>query len=102
MKHIDINLSSARLESFSVDLNADVPEITATIGLLTPGLNKIATFCVSTKAYYSDDTRFDMPLQLIEPIKYIGNELERILAAMVMRTCKQLTAPVRKKGKKKC
>lgn len=76
MKSIDININQAKLLSYHVEMNDDLPEVTATIGLLA-GEKQISTFSLSTKSW--QDVNFDLPISMIEPIKEIAKALEVVL-----------------------
>ena len=77
MKKIDISITKAKIISYNVELNDDLPEVTATIGLFTETDKQISTFSLSTKTFYSQS--FELPIEMIEPIKNIAQELETVL-----------------------
>lgn len=76
MKKIDIQINRAEILSYEVSLKDTEVDVSATIGLFA-GKNKISTFTLGTKSW--DDKNFDLPIQLVEPIREIAQELENIL-----------------------
>jgi len=77
MKKINIAITKAKIISYSVDLNDDTPDVTATIGLFTGADKQISTFSLSTKSWH--EAQFEIPFEMINPIKEIAQELETIL-----------------------
>lgn len=61
MKKLDINITKAQLESFSLTLN-EKPVINASLGLYTEGGKKITTYAASSNAW--DETKkLEIPLE---------------------------------------
>jgi hypothetical protein len=89
MKPIDISINHAKLTGFVVELNDDKPEISATIALLAPSGKKVATYSLSTNAY-NRDIRFDLPFDIVPPIKDVADVLERIITLHCQGTMMQL------------
>lgn len=58
MKKIAINISHAKIESFSVELSGEFPTVSATIWLYTESEKKISTYSVSNRKYYWEDINF--------------------------------------------
>lgn len=58
MKKIAINISHAKIESFSVELSGEFPTVSATIWLYTENEKKISTYSVSNRKYYWEDIDF--------------------------------------------
>jgi len=92
MKNIDIQINKAKIISYEVDLKEDFPEVSATIGLFA-GDKKISTFTLRTQSYYQDSIQFEIPLDLIEPIKDIASKLENILILKCSQSMGSLPAP---------
>lgn len=82
MKTMNININQAKLLSYSVDLNDEKPEVSATIGLYA-GTKQISQFSLRTQSFYSNSVEFDIPASMIEPILEIAREIETIM----VRTC---------------
>jgi hypothetical protein len=79
MNKIDIQITKAGINSFSVEFNegVDLPSVSATINLYTPNNKKISTFSIGTRSW--NDNKFDLPVNMIEPIKQIAYQLEKIV-----------------------
>jgi len=92
MKTINIQINQAKILSYEVILEKDYPQVCATIGLFA-GEKQITTFSLRTQEYYSNSMRFELPFDLIEPIKKIANQLETILIREANKSLKQLSAP---------
>lgn len=58
MKKIEINISHAKIESFSVSCEEDIPTVSATIGLYTENEKKISTYTVTNRKYYGEQIEF--------------------------------------------
>lgn len=91
MKKIDININKAKILSYSVELKEEKPEVRATIGLFS-GEKQITTFNLTTETWYSTAVQFDLPWELISPIKEIAQQLETILIRECQKSLKQLEA----------
>lgn len=77
MKAIKINITKAVIESFSVELEDEKPEVSITIGLYTDGGKKIAGYSISTSSW-NEASKFELPVGIIPPILEIMRELEAI------------------------
>ncbi len=95
MKKIDININQAKILGYSVDLESEKLESTATIGLFT-GDKKISTFSLRTQECFGDSIEFDLPVKLIEPIQDVAKELEVVLVRECNKSLKRLEAPKNK------
>ena len=91
MKKIDININNAQILSFSVALNEDKPEISATVGLFS-GNKKISTFSLRTQSFYNESIVFEIPLEMYASIKEMATQLEVILVRECVKQLKQLPA----------
>ncbi|MDD5551469.1 MAG: hypothetical protein PHS34_09430 [Candidatus Omnitrophica bacterium] len=92
MKKIDIQINQAKILGYEVKLNEDKPEVAAEIGLFS-GEKKITTFRLTTENYYSNSVMFELPYELIEPIKQIAQELETILTRECNKSLGRLPMP---------
>ncbi|MHB8362862.1 MAG: hypothetical protein ACYDBX_04565 [Patescibacteria group bacterium] len=79
MKELQINITKAKIKSFHVDLRDDLPEVSASIALLTENGQEITTYQISTQSYYGKETKFDVPAKMIQPILKIAESLEEIV-----------------------
>lgn len=77
MKKIDINISYAKIESFSVNLESDIPTISATVGLFTENEKKISTYTVTNRKYYWEDVEF--PPEIFDGLYRMLDIIERIV-----------------------
>jgi SAM-dependent MidA family methyltransferase len=89
MKDINIRVNKARILSYSVELNEDKPEVSATIGLFAND-KKISSFSLRTQSYYSESMQFEIPLKMINVIKKIAEQLEEILVVECNKNLPQL------------
>ena len=92
MKKINIEINQAKILSYQIELEDDFPQISATIGLYA-GDKKITTFSLRTQNHYSDSIQFELPFELIQPIKEIAQHLETILIIEANKSLKQLSTP---------
>lgn len=92
MKKINIQINQAKIMSFSVEMEEKYPEVSATIGLFS-GEKKISSFSLRTQNYYSDSIKFDLPIEMIDPIKAIAKKLEEILIIKCSQSLGGLPAP---------
>lgn len=58
MKKIEINISHAKIEGFSVSMETEIPRIAATIWLYTQNEKKISTYTVTNQRYYWEEIEF--------------------------------------------
>ena len=89
MKKIDIIITKAEISSFSVELAEDYPRVTATIKLMTEQGKEITSYSLSSNTW-QDHLKFDLPIEMITPIKEIGKQLEVIVANHCQNSMKQL------------
>jgi len=92
MKKINIEITNAKILSYSVELNDEYPSVSATIGLFA-GEKQISTFSLRTENYYSNSVHFDLPTSLINPIKEISIKLEEILIRECNKDFLQIESP---------
>ena len=81
MRELKINITKARISRFAVELRDDVPKVAVTIDLLTENNAKITEYTIGTHNYYSEDSKFELPLTIINPIKAIMDNLEKVVIA---------------------
>jgi len=93
MKKIDVQITKGQIKSFSVELRDDLPEVTASVALFTADNKEITTFSVTTATYCNNN--FELPIQMIEPIKEIASRLE----AIVMQQCNKALGRIESKEK---
>ena len=78
MKNIKIEITKARLESFTVSVGEDGElNVHTTIGLYTEQDKKISSFSLSSDSW-NDSSKFEIPLKSFEPIREIIDELETL------------------------
>ena len=77
MKKIDIQITKAQIEYFSVSLESEKPEVNIRLGLYTEGGKKITDYTISTGAW-KDDLKFELSPELVQPIMMVMRELEVI------------------------
>lgn len=93
MKKLDIAISKAQLQSYSVSFN-DKGEIVvhATIGLMTDGGKKITDYTISTHGWNAE-TKFELPFECYAPIQAIARGLEVIVTQHCQDAMLKLAAP---------
>ena len=77
MRSLDIEITKAQLVRFGVEIKDDKPVVNATLALLTEQGRKITEYAISTNSW-NKDTKFDFPIEAVEPIKEIISILERV------------------------
>ena len=84
MRKINIEITKAQIESFSVSLDPEKeqPQVSATIGLYTEHGKKITTYSIYTNAW-SSEQKFELPLQMFNPIYEIAKQLEIVVVKHV-------------------
>lgn len=92
MREIKINITKARIVSFVVTLDKDIPKVTATIELLTDGGKSITAYSIASD-HWDKNMKFDLPIDMIFPIKEIAHTLEWIVADHCKYSTIQLEAP---------
>lgn len=95
MKKLDIQISKAQIESFTVEFHPEKEgvgkvEMTATLALLTEQGKTITTFSCGT-GYWATH-KFEIPLAAIPAIKEITREIERVAVKACRDEQKQLPA----------
>ncbi len=92
MKHINIQINKAILETYSVNVEktSDI-KVSATLGLYA-GKKKITEVTFHTESWYGEETHFDLPFKLVEPIAKIAKELELIATRTCTAAMKELPA----------
>lgn len=85
MRDISINITKARIKSFSVELEDEKPVITASIALLTAGNEAIATYTISTASWTQESRRFSVNPGMVDSLLTMAHELEQV----VTENCKQ-------------
>ena len=83
MKKINIQISKAQIDSYSVELKDNKPEVSATIALIANDNNPITTYSISTDAW-NEKNKFKLPTAMISPIVEIMKELEPIIVRHCM------------------
>jgi hypothetical protein len=92
MRLIDVQINKAVIESFLVNISEDNQlEVSATIGLIGPNGKRISTFSTSTGKYVSNP--FNLPIEMIEPIRTMAGVLEGIVVAQCNRALNLLPDP---------
>lgn len=88
-REIRIEITRARLVSFSVTLKDGMPDVSATIELLTPTGKRVASYSLQTD-HWQKDLKFDVPMTALPHIREISNDLERVVIAHCLGSLKQL------------
>ena len=78
MKKLEIKITKAQIESFTVILAEEKPEVSASIALLTEGGKKITSYSVSTNAW-NEANKFELPSEMVLPILKITQEIEKLV-----------------------
>lgn len=93
MKKLDINITKATIQSFSVDAEDGKPVISVTLALMTEGGKVITHYTIDNNSWRSDP--LDIPL---EAMPIIGS-LITVLEGAAVRHCRdsQKALPVPKK-----
>jgi len=84
MRNIEINITTARIKSYSVTLEEDNPRVTATIGLFA-GDELISEYSISTASWADEHKRFNISPDLMQSILGASHELEKV----VTRHCEE-------------
>ena len=92
MNNIDIQITKAQLKDYTVTMSDGLPQISARIALFTANDKEISTFSISTENYYQT-TRFDIPIEMMQPITDIAKRLENITTAICNRELALLPVP---------
>lgn len=93
MSKLDIQITQAKLISYSVELNDDKPEVTATIGLYTEGGKQITSYSIRTSEWTPEATKFELPVTAIAPILGVAQELEKVVTKHCRDAQKVIEAP---------
>lgn len=91
MRQIDVQITKGQIESFAITLKDNMPDVNAQVSLFTADGKKISTFTIGTQGYY--DSKFELPLEMIQPILQIADRLERIVILECNRKLGRLEAP---------
>ena len=93
MRKIDVKITKAQIQSFSVELKEKEPVVSANIVLFTDGERAIANYQVTTEEYsWNKESHFDLPVSAIPHIKSIMQILERVVAAHAQSSALELRA----------
>jgi len=84
VKQLNINITKANLKSYTVELEDGKPVISATVNLLTEGGMEVTTYTASTREWYNDNSKFELPLAAIQPII----DLAKVLEDVVVTKCR--------------
>lgn len=93
MKRIKVEITKAELSSFIVSMGEGAPSVTASISLYTENGVKVSDFSISTHGYGAGP-KFDLPLDMVQPIVDIAKSLE----AITTRQCSSALKLLPKKG----
>ena len=82
MRKINIEITKAQLENFSVsfqedDKGFDNPMVSASLALLTEGGKKVSQYSISTNSW--SDNKFKLPIEMIPPIFKIAEQIEIVV-----------------------
>lgn len=92
MRKINIEITKAVLKTFSVEFDEDnTLQLSATLGLLTEGGEQVSSYCLNTRSYYTN--KFNLPLEVIEPIFKIAEQIEIIATRQCSSHHEALPAP---------
>lgn len=95
MRKINIEITKAQLESFTIgfDVNEDkiVPEVSASLGLLTENGKKISQYSISSGKWANN--KFTLPIEMFSPIMEIAEQLEVIVTKHCRENQLSLNAP---------
>jgi len=90
MKAIDIQINQAKITSYAVSLkDTGVPDVSASIELMA-GEKEIASFSLHTHNWQNSGVKFELPVNMIEPIVEISKQLEVILVRECNKQLKRL------------
>jgi|GEM_PF-7088678 len=92
MRTIDIQITKAKLMQFTANFNEDdTLDLSATLGLMTEAGQQISTYSLNTRTYY--ENKFNLPLNVIEPIFEIAKEIENVATNQCKNHHLQLPEP---------
>ncbi len=91
MRQIDVQITKGQIESFHVTMEDNLPEVSATVALFTADNKKITTFSISTQKWC--EPKFELPIEMIDPILAIAERLERIVIMECNRKLQRIEAP---------
>lgn len=89
MQTLNISISKAQLDGFQVTLEDNMPQVTATISLLTAGGKKVTSYSIASN-HWQDNLKFQVPLEMIPPILSIAEALEKIVTDHCQSTALKL------------
>ncbi len=79
MKKLNIEITKAQLTGYTVTFNEDgLPNVSASIALLTENLKEVTTHTISTNSWRDED-KFELPLGMITPMQKIAVALEEVI-----------------------
>lgn len=93
MQTLNINITKAKIQGFSVQLDEDKPRVDATIQLLTAGGKKITSYAIGSE-HWDDSMKFNLPHEIVGPILEIARILERVVTDHCQSSAARLPAPV--------
>ena len=79
MESIDISIKKAKIHGYQVTLGDNIPNVSATIQLLTEGGKEITSYSISTD-HWQSNLKFELPLGMVGPIVDIARQLEAIVS----------------------
>ena len=89
MRSVKISITKARIKNVFItysNKDSKLPRVNAGIELLTENGESITTYDIDSE-HYQEDKKFDIPARLIEPMKSILMEMEKI----VVKHCNERT-----------
>lgn len=89
MRDMKIEITKARIRSYSVTLGDKSPVVNATIELLTDGGKVITSYSISNE-HWQEHMKFELPPQMVRPITEIADQLEKIVSKHCENSCKLL------------
>ena len=95
MKKLNIEITKAQIEGFSVSFNDGKPDISCTIGLYTDSGKKISVYSLGTNQW-EEEKKFELPIEMIEPIMKVAFQLEGIVVRHCKKGQKVIKAPSKK------
>lgn len=81
MRKLDIQITKAAITGFSIDFGQDQDKLSvnATISLISEYGKHITSYSIRSDAW-NDEDKFDIPPSMVEAIKSIALDLEKIVA----------------------
>jgi hypothetical protein len=92
MRSINIEITKAKLEGFTATFDSDdTLHLSATLALMTENGEKVSAYSLNTRTYY--ENKFNLPINVIEPIFKIAQEIEIIATKQCRSHHLELSAP---------